>query len=338
MNTEILELLRQNSHPRDWQKLAPLMNLHVASQIDGQPVYEFYNTLDDSLAVNPQSIAISVQPVNSYIPFHLHDYVEVMMPLLGDCTVVTRREKIAVGQDDLLVMGNQTAHRVESIKTGSIVVNLALKQSAFTLNDFDFMRPTNNNAAISTMLFSLMSNEQRDNASYNLFKTQHNAKIVDTVYDIIREYYRPDTQSNQIIRLEILTLLTRLIRVAAHSDLKVKTVAGEPTTNLLSLLLYIEKNYATITLAEMAKHFGFNPNYLSAYLKKQTGLTFIKLVHLQRINTAAEYLTYTKAPVDQIAIKVGYENPSYFYKVFRKHLQVSPTEYREKNQIHPQQQ
>lgn len=103
-------------------------------------------------------------------------------------------------------------------------------------------------------------------------------------------------------------------------------------TNLLSLLLYIEKHYAAIALEDMAHHFGFNPNYLSAYLKKQTGLTFIKLVHLQRINVAAEYLTYTSASIDQIAVKVGYENPSYFYKVFRKHLSISPTEYRQQTQ------
>ena len=148
--------------------------------------------------------------------------------------------------------------------------------------------------------------------------------------DIIQEYYYPDTQSNQIIRLELLTLFGRLIRSAANEQ---TVIAGEDdgSVNLLSLLLYIEKNYAHITLEEMAQHFGFNPNYLSSYLKKHTGLTFIKLVHLQRVNVAAEYLTYTNAPIEQIALKVGYENPSYFYKMFRKHLKILPTEYREKH-------
>lgn len=94
------------------------------------------------------------------------------------------------------------------------------------------------------------------------------------------------------------------------------------------MLLYIEEHYADITLEKMADYFGFNPNYLSSYLKKNTGMTFIKLVHLQRVNIAAEYLQYTKAPIEQISVKVGYENPSYFYKMFRKILGVSPKEYR----------
>jgi len=331
MNTETLELLRQNNHPRDWDKIAPTMRPHQVDQIEHEPVYEFFSTLDDSLEINLQSIAISVQPVDSYIPFHVHNFVELMIPLLGECTVVTKRDRIQVAQDDIVVMGNRTGHRVEAISSGAIVVNLALKPSAFSLNDFDIIRSNSKAPNISAMLFSLLSNEQHGEGHYSLFQTNHDRKIVDSLYDIIHEYYHADAQSNQIVRLEILTLFLRLIRLAAKSHLQVKTSAPA-ATNLLSLLLYIEKHYAAIALEDMAHHFGFNPNYLSAYLKKQTGLTFIKLVHLQRINVAAEYLTYTSASIDQIAVKVGYENPSYFYKVFRKHLSISPTEYRQQTQ------
>jgi len=75
MNTETLELLRQNNHPRDWDKLAPTMRPRQVDQVEHEPVYEFFSTLDDSLEINLQSIAISVQPVDSYIPFHVHNFV-----------------------------------------------------------------------------------------------------------------------------------------------------------------------------------------------------------------------------------------------------------------------
>lgn len=331
MNPKVLELLRQNSAPRDWEKLGPEMHPRKVGHVGKEPVYEFFHTLDNSLEVNSHSIAISVQPVMSYIPFHIHNYVEVIIPLLGDCQVVTKNEKIHVGQNDIIVIGNHTPHRVEPISEGSIVVNLTLKGSAFSLNDFDFLHRGGSTQTISSMLFSLLSNEG-NGESYSLFQINHEPKIVDTLYDIIYEYYYPDAQTNQIIRFEILTLFSRLIRVAAKQNIKIKT-NEKASTNLLSLLLYIEKNYADITLEEMAHYFGFNSNYLSAYLKKQTGRTFIKLVQLQRINVAADYLANTNAPIEKIALKVGYENPSYFYKVFRKSLGISPTEYREKNRI-----
>ncbi|MEZ0116731.1 UNVERIFIED_ORG: AraC-like DNA-binding protein/mannose-6-phosphate isomerase-like protein (cupin superfamily) [Heyndrickxia coagulans] len=330
MNTEILKLLRQYNHPRNWQEMAVNFHLKKAGYMGKEPVYEFFETLTDDLEVNTHSISISVQPVESYIPFHIHNYVEIMVPLAGSCTIVTKTEEFLIEQDDILIIGNRTPHQVKPIHADTVVVNLSLKDTAYSLNDLNFMLHTGNSKPISTLLFTLLSNEAYGEGRYSLFKVNHDPDIVYTIYDVIKEYYHPDIQSEQIIRFEILTLFSRLVRKFHHADLQIKT-GEQHRTNLLTLLLYIEKNYASITLNEMAKHFGFNPNYLSSYLKKQTGLTFIKLVHLQRINIAAEYLVYTNAPVEQIAEKVGYENPSYFYKVFRKILHISPSEYRKQN-------
>lgn len=333
MEAEILKILQEKNHPRDWEALGPEMRPRRSGMLKNEPVYEFFHTLDDSLEVNLQSIAISVQPVKSYIPYHVHNYVEMIVPIVGECTVITKNDRLELQQNDLIIIGNHTIHRVEPISEESIVINLTLKDTAFTLNDYHFMYEDRVTKKVSSLLFSLLSNETQGENIYRLFRTHQDGKIQTLLGDIIQEYYHPDTQSNQIIRLELLTLFARLIRSAANEQ---EMIASEDdaSVNLLSLLLYIEKNYAQITLEDMAQHFGFNPNYLSSYLKKHTGLTFIKLVHLQRVNVAAEYLTYTNAPIEQIALKVGYENPSYFYKMFRKNLKILPTEYREKYSIH----
>ena len=184
--------------------------------------------------------------------------------------------------------------------------------------------------SISNILFTILNDENYGDSQYNLFRIQHDKKIVSLIYDIIDEYYQNDIQANQIIHFNVLTLFSRLIRHFYHTDYSVERSKNHQNT-LMPMLLYIEEHYADITLEKMADYFGFNPNYLSSYLKKNTGMTFIKLVHLQRVNVAAEYLQYTKAPIEQISVKVGYENPSYFYKMFRKILGVSPKEYRIEN-------
>lgn len=329
MEADVLNILKEKNLPRNWNELGLEMRPRKVGVLKNEPVYEFFHTLDDSLEVNPQSIAVSVQPVNSFIPFHVHNFVEIIVPLVGECTVTTKNDELKLKQNDLIIIGNHTIHRVEPIEADAIVVNLTLKDTAFNLNDYHFMNEDRATKKVSSLLFSLLSNETQGENIYRLFRTHQDKKIYLLLEDIIQEYYYPDTQSNQIIRLELLTLFGRLIRSAANEQ---AMIAGEDdgVINLLSLLLYIEKNYAQITLDDMAQHFGFNPNYLSSYLKKHTGLTFIKLVHLQRVNVAAEYLTYTNAPIEQIALKVGYENPSYFYKMFRKYLELLPTEYREK--------
>lgn len=331
MNTEILEKIRELNRPQEWINIKQFFNANPITKISGEPVYPFFKTLTDDLKVNPHSISISVQPVASYIPFHIHNYAEIMIPLLGNFSIQINESKIKVNQNDILLIGKSTAHKVDPIEQSSIVVNIALKDTAFSLNDLNFLRQGGGQALnISNMLFTLLADDKYGNGRYSLFNINHNDKIVYLIYDIISEYYGDEIQSEQIIRSDILSLFSRLIRNEFHNNRKPSNT-GSQSNSLLSFLLYIESNYRNITLDKMADHFGFHPNYLSSFLKRETGYTFIKLVHLQRINTAAEMMIYTSAPIEQIAINVGYDNPSYFYKIFKKMMSVSPNEYRKKN-------
>ena len=71
-----------------------------------------------------------------------------------------------------------------------------------------------------------------------------------------------------------------------------------------------------------------NPNYLSNYIKKQTGHTFTQLVQDQRLMYAGSLLRNTDIPVAETANMAGYENVSFFYKKFLEKYGCSPKEYR----------
>ena len=332
MHEKIIQMLRQNNGFRDWETLLANLksqndSIKVVGTINSDPIYEFYDTYSDNFVLNSSSITISVQPVKSYIPFHVHDYVEINIPLVGNCVVVTEHERIKVNQDNMIFVGYKTPHKVEPIGKNDVVLNIELRTSAFSLNELDFLQSKGKGISISNLLFSLLSDEDYGEGRYSLFEVDHDPKITAIIYDIIDEYYGARVQSDQIIKLEMLTMFSLLIRKTYYREVQV-TDSKKKNNNLLSLLLYIEKNYSDITLEQMAQHFGFNPNYLSDYLKNETGLSFIKLVQLQRVNVAAKYLTYTKAPIEKIASRVGYENASYFYKIFRHYFGISPAKYR----------
>ena len=332
MHEKIIQMLRQNNGFRDWETLLANLksqnnSIKVVGTINSDPIYEFYDTYSDNFVLNSSSITISVQPVKSYIPFHVHDYVEINIPLVGNCVVVTEHERIKVNQDNMIFVGYKTPHKVEPIGKNDVVLNIELRTSAFSLNELDFLQSKGKGISISNLLFSLLSDEDYGEGRYSLFEVDHDPKITAIIYDIIDEYYGARVQSDQIIKLEMLTMFSLLIRKTYYREAQV-TDSKKKNNNLLSLLLYIEKNYSDITLEQMARHFGFNPNYLSDYLKNETGLSFIKLVQLQRVNVAAKYLTYTKASIEKIASRVGYENASYFYKIFRHYFGISPAKYR----------
>jgi two-component system response regulator YesN len=71
-----------------------------------------------------------------------------------------------------------------------------------------------------------------------------------------------------------------------------------------------------------------NPDYLSRIFKRETGHSISDYVLLARMNKAKELLRQTNIPISAIATSVGHTNFSHFARIFKKHVGIGPTEYR----------
>lgn len=105
--------------------------------------------------------------------------------------------------------------------------------------------------------------------------------------------------------------------------------AGAGNANMKRLLDYIHLHYAEpLNLTEMAKHFHFNPSYLSSYFSSHNEEGFVDYLHKVRTEKAEELLRAGEATISEISGLVGYSDHSYFCKVFKKHTGLSPSRYR----------
>lgn len=95
-------------------------------------------------------------------------------------------------------------------------------------------------------------------------------------------------------------------------------------------LCYIKDNYSKkISIEDIAKHAHLSSSHLFAVFKKQMGVSPISFLNSYRMSVAAELLQRTTKPIKQIASEVGVIDSIYFNKIFKKHYQMSPSEYRE---------
>ncbi|AAO35527.1 DNA-binding response regulator [Clostridium tetani] len=96
-------------------------------------------------------------------------------------------------------------------------------------------------------------------------------------------------------------------------------------------LSYIEKNFRkNITLNEVANYVNFSSTYLSKLFKNNIGINFNKYITKRRIKEATLILENKNISVNDLAFQIGYNEPSYFCKVFKKEKGVTPLEYRKK--------
>jgi YesN/AraC family two-component response regulator len=91
---------------------------------------------------------------------------------------------------------------------------------------------------------------------------------------------------------------------------------------------YIEENFQTCTLEQVAKLFNLNPTYLSSLLKKHVGMNYKQLVQSQKLKYAVKLLKNTDMPVTEIANDIGYENVNFFYRKFKETYRCTPGDFR----------
>ena len=110
------------------------------------------------------------------------------------------------------------------------------------------------------------------------------------------------------------------------------TDAENQKNSIQRIIEYIDHHYkedlSRTTLADMVY---LSADHLARIFKKETGETLVKYITDKRINAAKELLSDTKTPIAQVASEVGYDNYSYFTKIFKEKIGVSPGDYRKQH-------
>ena len=92
---------------------------------------------------------------------------------------------------------------------------------------------------------------------------------------------------------------------------------------------YISENYAkSINLEQIAELVNLSPVYLSITFKKEMGMNFIDYIINYRIDVAKKLLKDIQYNVSQVSEMIGYSDPKYFSKLFKKRVGINPIEYR----------
>lgn len=97
------------------------------------------------------------------------------------------------------------------------------------------------------------------------------------------------------------------------------------------LCQYIHAHYQEeLTLKYLADEIHMNSQYISKLFKEEKGTTFSDYLTDVRINKSKTLLTKTQQTIQEISLSVGYNDPNYFTRVFKKHEFITPKVYRDK--------
>jgi len=93
---------------------------------------------------------------------------------------------------------------------------------------------------------------------------------------------------------------------------------------------YIEAHYAKgMALEDVAAFVNLSPNYFSNLFKEEFGENFIEFLTKTRMEQAKELIEENSYSLKEISFMVGYKDPNYFSRVFKKYFHSSPRQFQD---------
>ncbi len=152
---------------------------------------------------------------------------------------------------------------------------------------------------------------------------------------ILERYFEKEDNSSlhlQSLYYETLHLLTSNFMVKAD-DVRVNMENSQDRVRVRQIQNYIQANYQSqISLNDLAEKLYLSNAYLSKYVKRHLGLTFLEYLNNVRLFHAVDELLYTNKNITRIALDNGFATSAAFTKAFRDIHGEAPSEYRKRVQ------
>lgn len=108
-------------------------------------------------------------------------------------------------------------------------------------------------------------------------------------------------------------------------------LADESNPQIRHAIDYMNKNLnLKLSLNQISKEVGYSPTYFTTLFKKETNYSPLSYFSHLKIVKACEFLDYTRIKVKEISFTLGYTDPYYFTKDFKKKMGMSPRQYRKR--------
>ena len=255
----------------------------------------------------------------------LHDEFElVYLQEIDRGTFFIDDKTISVRTDDLILIKPRIPHYLKVECT---------RPCRFVVLKFSFAQSEETNISnISANDFLSFISENNDFGGFFKLSSNYCANISTIMQQMMHEDKSPDGESaflRSLLTMELFVWLSRSLREQWESNLSTK---GHKLQEILeSAKGYINNNYNNdISLSDVAGYVYLSTSHFARAFKKQYGISPIQYLLGIRIEKAKTLLEETNLKVGDIASSVGFSAQQRFNDIFKKHLGVSPSEYRQK--------
>ena len=278
----------------------------------------------DSRKMLEKGRLIDIRTHTRFIPFpqHRHNFIEILYMCEGHTFhKINGNTEIELKAGELLFMNQLSYQEIAEAGENDIGINFIIQPQFF-----DQVLPMleKRNELSEFILQGLRQKGEGPNYLHyrvaDILPIQN--LIENLVWNLLNRPVNHRQMNQTTMGLLFMQLANHTDKLAQyHTDVYQDVFAPE-------IMKYIEEQYKTATLEELASEMNVALSTMSKIVKKSTGHTFKELLKSQRLLRATSLLDCSKLPITDIIEMVGYDNTRYFHRIFKETYQMSPKQYR----------
>lgn len=283
-----------------------------------------YEYTQETKAHGSQSFPFNIYPCSipldfSAVPLHWHSDMEIIYIKKGQGQVVVDLTSYPVRAGEIVLVSPGRLHSIAqqngcAMEYENIIFQLELLLSAAgDLCGEQFFLP---------LLYGQVSLPVHLTARHSCYHKA--ARLLD---EIDRFSACKEPISALGIKGKLFELFYLLFQNCAPAPLPKRPLKSLET--LKTILTHVKNHYQkTLTVADLAQVCGFSCSHFMKFFKKHMGTSFIEYLNDYRLTMAAQMLLASAEPIVVVAGASGFENLSYFNRLFKRKYKMTPSEYR----------
>lgn len=281
------------------------------------------NNVIDAKKLLDSGKLIQVRPHTRFVHFpkHTHNYIEVIYMCAGQTHHVIDGEDVILREGELLFLNQKAQQEIYPAAETDIAVNFIILPEFF---DYGLHLMGDDKNLLKDFVIDCLKGENQI-SGYLHFKVADVLPIQNLVENLIWTIWNKQPNKRSILQVTMGLLFLQLLN---HIE-RLETNAGNSGQKLMiDVLGYIEEHYRDGELQQLAENLNYDIYFLSKEIKKITGRNYTDLIQEKRLNQAAYLLEHTAMSVMDVGLAVGYDNLSYFHRIFQKRFGTTPRKYR----------
>ena len=259
-----------------------------------------------------------------HFPKHTHNFVEFIYMCQGQTQHLIDGNPITLEEGDLLFLNQHATQEILPAGEKDIAINFMILPQFF---DTAFKMLGNEESALRSFIISCLT-EQNMGGNYLYFHVADVPEVQNLMENLIRIMFSEDQRLRRTLSQTTMGLL--FLHLVNTADRIVVSPNSYEEELMIRLLNRIESDYRTVTLEGFCGDNRVDIYFMGRLIRRHTGKTFRDLLQEKRLSQACYLLDNTVLPVTEIAVMVGYENSSFFHRLFRRRFGMSPREWRQR--------